>query len=588
MAVNTLASSPNSLVHNTEAHERKLEDFLQSIEASSFPHGYGRSLYNHLTGTRDILRCWSQPFWIQTAGLFHSIYSTDVYRRQVLDVSKREQLQDLIGKRAEQLVYLFHKLPRQRFFDRLFKISSIPIQGLDVRAEISGEVVDFVLEPSEVFGLILVHMANEAEQTCLADCKPGVWLARVSELGSQLHKAKGLVPPVFDNCSVIFPISDEQQLSQSYEKGFDNISIDLSAADTHFARCSQICAWVAEPLILRAYLKSLEGDNSDCELGLQAMRILEQWGTAWDKRLSCSEWKQLAQVLLNQFDPEQVNNLPAEFLKDPRALFNRVVNRPSQTFATPKTPVNTQSRLEQYLSSFADAGSDPRKRIYPELPSQPWHDPKEFPIVSALEGAYEQIKEEVMRLPDEDFHQESEKIARVGAWDVFFFYERGNKNIGNCTRCPTITQIIEQHETLRTQAGLIYLSRLRSGTHLAPHYGPTNLRVRCHLGIQVPNGDCCLRVGDEVGVWKQGRCIVFDDYFEHEAWNRTNEDRIVLIVDLWHPAFTPHEVAVLKGLHNYAFAHAQGLHRYWIENMKTKFMGGPSRGNTRSAMNDYH
>jgi len=596
------ANSPDSQVErSTEPYDRKFESFLRSIEASSYPHGYDRSLYDHLRGTRDILRCWSQPFWIQTAGLFHSIYSTDVYRRQVLDVSERGPLQDLIGKRAEHLVYLFHKSPRQRFFDRLFKFPSIPSEGLVVPLETSDKQVDFILEPSEVFGLIVVHMANEAEQACLPDGKPGVWLARVSELGTQLHKAKGLVPSVFDKCSIVVSLNDERQLSESNLKGFGSVPADLSAADTHFAKCYETCPWIAEPLILRAYLKTLAGDIlGGCELSLQATKILEQWGTAWDKRLSWSEWKRLADVLLNQIEPGDVTNLSAEFLKEPRALFNRVAARPAQVrlFESPNTrselaanEASAQSgltRLEQYICSFADTVSDPRKSVYPELPSQPWHDPNLFPIVPTLEAAYDQIKEEVMRLHDEDFHQESETISRTGAWDVFFFYERGNKNVGNCARCPTITRIIEQHETLRTQAGLIYLSRLRSGTHISPHRGPTNVRVRCHLGIQVPDGDCRLRVGNEVGTWKEGRCIVFDDCCEHEAWNRTTEDRIVLIVDLWHPAFTPHEREIMKGLHHYAFAHAQSLHRYWIENLKAKFMIRTPQGNTRSAMHDYH
>lgn len=566
-----------------ESEDRRLETFLQTVGARANPHGHGRSLYDHLKGTRDVLRCWSQPFWIQTAGLFHSIYSTDVYRRQVLDVNQRERLQDVIGKKAEQLVYLFHKLPRQRFFDRLFKFTSLADDGLVVPVETDDKLVDYVLGPSEVFGLIVIHMANEAEQTCLSDGKPGVWLTHVSERGAQLQKAKGLVPPVFDKCSVVFSSNDERQLNDFYTNGFDN----LPEAEAHFARCSEICPWIAEPLILRAYLKSLDGDTiGAAELSVQAINILNQWGTAWDKRLFWLEWKQLAEVLLNQNEP--VNDLTLEVLKEPRRLFDRVVTSPKPAVSQPTANGSAPTRLERYIAFFADASSDPLKRIYPDLPSQPWHNPQNFPIVSALESAYQQIKEEVMRLPEDDFHKESETIGRVGSWDVFFFYERGNKNIGNCARCPTITKIIEDYDTLKTQAGLIYLSRLRSGTHIAAHRGPTNLRLRCHLGIQVPEGDCRLRVGDEVGSWKQGRCIVFDDYFEHEAWNRTGEDRIVLIVDLWHSSFTTHERNVLKGLHDYAFAHARGLHRYWIENMKSKFTVGASHANARTAIHDYH
>src|SRR5215217_8781655 len=284
------ANSSDSPVHPRKGpDDRKLEDFLISIGAASYPHGHGRTLYDHLKGTRDILRGWSQPLWIETAGLFHSIYSTDVYRRQVLDISERERLQALIGNKAEHLVYLFHKLPRQRFFDRLFKLSSIPTEGLVVPVETSGELIELVLDPSEVFGLVVVHMANEAEQACLADGKPGIWLARVSELGAQARKAEGQVPSVFDKCSAVLSFDDERLLGESYRKGFENISADLSAADTHFARCSQLCAWVAEPVILRAYLKALNRDVEGArDLSIQATKVLDQWGMAWDKRLSWS------------------------------------------------------------------------------------------------------------------------------------------------------------------------------------------------------------------------------------------------------------------------------------------------------------
>jgi aspartyl/asparaginyl beta-hydroxylase (cupin superfamily) len=59
---------------------------------------------------------------------------------------------------------------------------------------------------------------------------------------------------------------------------------------------------------------------------------------------------------------------------------------------------------------------------------------------------------------------------------------------------------------------------------------------------------------------------VFDDRFEHEAWNRTREDRIVLIIDLWHPGLSTTEVRLLEGLQEYAAAHARKLSRYWAAN----------------------
>jgi aspartate beta-hydroxylase len=124
------------------------------------------------------------------------------------------------------------------------------------------------------------------------------------------------------------------------------------------------------------------------------------------------------------------------------------------------------------------------------------------------------------------------------------------------------------HRTIRTTAGLIYVSRLRAHTHIDAHRGPTNLRVRCHLGLDVPEGDCAIRVGADTRRWTEGRCLVFDDYFEHEAWNHTDEDRLVLIVDLWHPGLSETEVMLLEGLQGYAHSHAERLARYWSANAR--------------------
>jgi aspartyl/asparaginyl beta-hydroxylase (cupin superfamily) len=75
-----------------------------------------------------------------------------------------------------------------------------------------------------------------------------------------------------------------------------------------------------------------------------------------------------------------------------------------------------------------------------------------------------------------------------------------------------------------------------------------------------------LRAGGEARRWQEGRCIVFDDHFEHEAWNFATGPRIVLIVDMWHPDLSDEEVAVLTGLHSYAAATGAELQRYWSSN----------------------
>jgi aspartate beta-hydroxylase len=77
-------------------------------------------------------------------------------------------------------------------------------------------------------------------------------------------------------------------------------------------------------------------------------------------------------------------------------------------------------------------------------------------------------------------------------------------------------------------------SVLTPGTHILPHRGVTNSRLVVHLPLIVPD-DCAIVVGGETHVWQEGRVMIFDDTFEHEAWNRSAQTRGVLILDVWNP-----------------------------------------------------
>ncbi len=208
-----------------------------------------------------------------------------------------------------------------------------------------------------------------------------------------------------------------------------------------------------------------------------------------------------------------------------------------------------RKRFHQYIDTVAASTGGTGRGEYPGLELRPWHDASDFPLAGYLEAHYAEIRDEVLALQPAQFHRESERIGRTGDWDVAFFYERGRRREEVCDACPVTTRGIETMPAMRTADGLIYASRMRPGTHIQPHRGPTNLRLRCHLGITVPDGDCALRVGDDTRKWHDGQCLVFDDYLEHEAWNHTEHDRIILIVDLWHPGLSPIEVRLLEGLH---------------------------------------
>jgi aspartyl/asparaginyl beta-hydroxylase (cupin superfamily) len=55
--------------------------------------------------------------------------------------------------------------------------------------------------------------------------------------------------------------------------------------------------------------------------------------------------------------------------------------------------------------------------------------------------------------------------------------------------------------------------------------------LRTHLGLVCPEG-CWIKVDNESYTWKAGKAVLFNDMLLHEAANESDEDRVVLIVDI--------------------------------------------------------
>jgi aspartyl/asparaginyl beta-hydroxylase (cupin superfamily) len=223
-------------------------------------------------------------------------------------------------------------------------------------------------------------------------------------------------------------------------------------------------------------------------------------------------------------------------------------------------------RFYRYINTFAEAQEDGTRPHYPGLKSQPWYQPADFPLAVYLEKNYQAIQAELLALSPAEFQRAIGRIKRSGDWDVLFFYERGYRHDDHCDVCPVTMRGIEAYPAMRTVAGLIYMSRMRGRTHITAHRGPTNMRLRCHLALKIPQGDCAIRVGNYARRWQEGKCMIFDDHFEHEAWNHTENERIVLVIDIWHPGLSTNEIALLNGLHGYAYAYARELNSYWHGN----------------------
>ncbi len=167
----------------------------------------------------------------------------------------------------------------------------------------------------------------------------------------------------------------------------------------------------------------------------------------------------------------------------------------------PKLP----RRFADYVAHFRNNDANATMRMYPGLPQRPWYDAKQIPLARELERAAPSIARELDCVDPARFQPESEPgLPRDGAWDVLFLYERGRRSDVHCAALPTAAHIVDTHASaIRDLGGLAYFSRLAPNTHVKPHRGPTNLRLRVHLGLHVPP-DCGIAVANQRRTWREG------------------------------------------------------------------------------------
>ena len=167
-----------------------------------------------------------------------------------------------------------------------------------------------------------------------------------------------------------------------------------------------------------------------------------------------------------------------------------------------------------------------------------------------LESNWRTIKKEGQALLAKGFTPESENLKDTGSWGQLELFTRGRRHAGNCALAPVTCAIVGNFSPAGgCKRGQTKFSLMEGGTHVWPHCGPTNCRLRAHLGLIVPSENTpVLRVSDSLVSWQEGKVFVFDDSFEHEVWHNGTQHRLVLIVDLWHPELTARERDLLSPL----------------------------------------
>jgi len=193
---------------------------------------------------------------------------------------------------------------------------------------------------------------------------------------------------------------------------------------------------------------------------------------------------------------------------------------------------------------------------YPFLPADEFFDREHFPWLAEVEAATATIVAELkailadpgprltpyVSLPPGVPESKWTGLDKSLEWGAFHLWKEGERFDEACARAPRTAALVESLPLchIKGRAPNVLFSILKAGGHIPAHTGVTNVRSVTHLPLIVPEG-CEFRVGGEKRSWVEGRAFVFDDTIEHEAWNRSDRDRAVLIIDVWNPYLSDHE-----------------------------------------------
>jgi len=213
----------------------------------------------------------------------------------------------------------------------------------------------------------------------------------------------------------------------------------------------------------------------------------------------------------------------------------------------------------------------PRMFYYPSLPQQQFYEREQFDWVAQVEAATGRIRVELLRVMqeparfspyvksgDSTIGRDDQGLADNSDWSALYLWEHGRLVPDNVPLFPDTLAALDLAPMphIAKQAPMALFSKLAPGTRIPPHTGLLNIRLICHLPLIVPTDCGALRVGNETRPWVEGQMLIFDDSIEHEAWNNSDKERVVLLFEIWRPEISAEEremlAAILVAVKDYA------------------------------------
>jgi aspartyl/asparaginyl beta-hydroxylase (cupin superfamily) len=226
-----------------------------------------------------------------------------------------------------------------------------------------------------------------------------------------------------------------------------------------------------------------------------------------------------------------------------------------------------ERRLQRFVSNRSRRTrryhQEPAEYDFPELPEIEFHDRENFPELAELEAATDAIRSEFEQLiaaeaaeivPYIQYREnlplrQWKDLNQSEKWSAIHLYKNGELIERNARHCPETMAVLTKlpQPQVRGASPNAMFSLLAPRTRIPPHTGVANTRLVCHLPLIVPP-DCGFRVGEARREWNPGEAFVFDDTIEHEAWNESDQLRVVFILDLWVPSLTARERAAITSV----------------------------------------
>ena len=183
-------------------------------------------------------------------------------------------------------------------------------------------------------------------------------------------------------------------------------------------------------------------------------------------------------------------------------------------------------------------------RRYSKVGSQPVFSESDFPWIEEIEKEYQSIHNECLYVLEnhdipnlQDVTDDHKYLTKDNGWKTYFLWAYGVEIENNTQICPVTKEVLKKIPHVKTAVYSVFQPQ----KHVPPHVGIYNGVLRYHLGLIIPKESqkCGIKIDGEVYRWDSGKSLIFDDTYVHEAWNRSQETRVVLFVDFMRPLPLP-------------------------------------------------